>query len=271
MIFVDAHVHIYDNFNLEKFFDNALSNFRKVANEKSKKNFFFFLLLAESHGFNYFNRLKEINKNNNALVQSIGKWSVSLTQDINSIIINTKDNNEIFLISGRQVISKEGFEVLALFSNLKIEDGLPIAELLDLIIKVEGLPVIPWGFGKWLGKRKDCLLKILNGVKYSNLFLGDNSGRISIIARPKIFNIAEKKGIRILAGTDPLPLSSEEKRPGSFGFSIKGSITRENPAIDLKQKIINHNSQFESYGKLENPLRFMRNQLAMQVRKKSMF
>jgi hypothetical protein len=49
MILIDAHVHIYDCFDLEKFFDSAYANFKSAAEQLGHTNDFTgILLLAET-------------------------------------------------------------------------------------------------------------------------------------------------------------------------------------------------------------------------------
>ena len=80
----------------------------------------------------------------------------------------------------------------------------------------------------------------------------------------KVVKKAEEKGLRILPGTDPLPLASECCRPGSFGFTIQGSLSLEEPGEHIKQMLLNPKICLEPYGSLETPFRFIRNQLAIR-------
>lgn len=52
-------------------------------------------------------------------------------------------------MAGRQIVTAEKLEVLALGTDLDIDDGRPIREVLSLVTENGGLPVIPWGAGKW--------------------------------------------------------------------------------------------------------------------------
>jgi hypothetical protein len=72
----------------------------------------------------------------------------------------------------------------------------------------------------------------------------------------------------VLPGTDPLPLRHEERRVGSMGFWLGGSLPPAMPAGALHQRLMSPGSQpFRVYGELETPLRFLRNQLALRFRK----
>jgi len=69
MILFDAHVHIYDCFDLNSFFTSAYKNFSE-AGEKidTGRDINYFLLLTEAGDCNYFTRLQELSV--------VGNWSV---------------------------------------------------------------------------------------------------------------------------------------------------------------------------------------------------
>ena len=89
MILVDAHVHMYGCFDLEKFLDTAYSNFQTEASRLGHGDKFTpILLLAEAAENDWFDRLREYaaGKNTHKDVVAIQKWefhhtgeSISLT------------------------------------------------------------------------------------------------------------------------------------------------------------------------------------------------
>ncbi len=50
----------------------------------------------------------------------------------------------------------------------------------------------------------------------ARLFLGDNGGRLAMASPPRQFAIAERHGIMILPGSDPLPLAAEREAVGAL-------------------------------------------------------
>ena len=231
MILVDAHVHIYDCFDLETFLDSALENFKGEAARCGQENSFTaLLLLTETAKDNWFHRLAGYAGDKTGTgTRSIGNWTFHRTKENCSLYAQSKNSYGLFLIAGHQIVTAENLEVLALATAKTLRDGSPIVELIEAVKESGGIPVIPWGFGKWLGRRGMTLRKILNGSEASGLFLGDNGNRPSFGPRPSHFKQAETKRIRVLPGSDPLPFGSESRRAGSFGFSLQGSITREHP------------------------------------------
>lgn len=270
MILVDAHVHIYDCFDLQHFLDSAVKNFKaEAARWDQEDDFTAFLLLTETAKENWFHRLAGYagSRSGNG-TESIGNWTFHRTNEDCSLYAQSEKSQGFFLIAGRQIVTAEDLEVLALMTDRQFEDGRPLEEVIQAVKETSAIPVIPWGFGKWMGKRGAILENILRKEKDSFLFLGDNSGRPVFLPRPSLFEFAEKKGIRVLPGSDSLPFLSESQRVGSFGLSIEGTITRERPARDLKRILLDPKTRFQAYGNLEHPYRFFRNQLRARIVKR---
>ncbi|MGF1542166.1 MAG: hypothetical protein ACFCU5_17275, partial [Pleurocapsa sp.] len=261
LIIADAHVHLHDYFDLNLLFDSALNNFHNHAQkEANRDNYAAILLLTEISGQNKFNEVKKYTLGDNQLEN----WNVSTTQENVSLSISDRSNRHLFLIAGRQIVTAENLEVLALITEENFTDGLSLEVTIHQIIQSNGIPVLPWGVGKWMGQRGKLLNKLLAENNFPMMFLGDNSGRPVFWSRPVQFQQAEKQGMRILPGTDPLPLNSEVSRPGSFGFTIKNSLNCDRPGEHLKQMLLDPHISLQPYGSLESPLRFVCNQLAMR-------
>jgi hypothetical protein len=144
------------------------------------------------------------------------------------------------------------------------QDGLPASEVINGVAGADTVAVLPWGFGKWLGKRGNVLRSLLEKHCGRYLFLGDNSGRPGFFREPHEFEIGNRLGIKVLPGSDPLPFASESHRAGSFGCHIVGAVNNRKPWRDLCRQLIRPDLSVRRFGCLESPLRFLRNQLAMQ-------
>ncbi|MHC4476792.1 MAG: hypothetical protein ACYTEL_14190 [Planctomycetota bacterium] len=270
MIFVDAHVHLYDCFDLKVFFDSALSNFGSAAERLSHRDVFVAVLfLTEGPHENGFQRVAHLVKNEHSgKINSVPNWAFHNTKENTSILALYNRKQVIFLIAGNQIVTAENLEVLALGTEKRLNPGEPLEKTVQTVIEADAIPVIPWGAGKWLGRRGQILEKLLKGIGDTCLFLGDNGGRPSFWGLPSHFRLAEKRGIRVLRGSDPLPFETECLRPGSFGFSLQGRISKEFPAAQLKSLLLNPSTRIHTYGKLETPFRFFQNQLAMKLLKR---
>lgn len=261
MILADAHVHIYDCFDLPTFFNSAIENFKKEASCLTHNPVFTAVLfLTESQRENKFFELKKKNDH-------IKGWSMLNTEENYSMYLRSGDGQAVFLIAGRQIVAEENLEVLALGTDKVIEDGLSFASTIEQVLAEGAVPVIPWGAGKWIGKRGRILESYLRNISGTGLFLGDNGGRPFFWKNVLHFKLALDKGISILPGSDPLPFPDQCRKPGSFGFSMNGSISRESPFQDIKNLLYNTESSINSFGLPEAALGFIFNQVRMQIRK----
>lgn len=248
-ILVDAHVHLYPCFDINQFLTCALLNFVLFAQEDQ---FLPILLLTESQEQHFFQKFKAYANAD----YPVKDWHFYPTGE--SVSLTARNHQQtLYLIAGRQIVTAEKLEVLALITDNEFPDGLPLADTVEAIADKGGIPVIPWGFGKWTGQRKKVLHRFLQ-THQSPVFLGDNSGRPRGCCPPYF------KGRRILPGTDPLPLASQVSRPGSFGFTIQGTLNPEEPGKQLKQLLLDPHVELHPYGSLESPVQFIRNQLALR-------
>lgn len=267
VIQVDAHVHIYDCFDICKFFNSGLENFELLSSQlDSGIETQAVLLLTESSQNNYFSKLKQIAEKDRLLGEN---WSLLTTQEECSIYACKSADRGLFVIAGSQIVTSEDLEVLALMTSHRFQDGMSFNETLASVSEHGGVSVVPWGFGKWLGRRGKIVNQFLDKQTYPYLFLGDNSGRPVFWRYSPLFENAKAVGIKILPGTDPLPFSREAIRPGKFGFRLDGYLDPERPAETLKRILLDINTQPMAYGKLESPLTFIQNQVAMQLLKRS--
>ncbi len=269
MIFVDAHVHIYDCFDLDVFFDSAMANFQTAAKHCGIKNkpFSSMLLLAEGTSYNWFQQVVTKIKTGHNVNISPKKWTITLTGDALSLTACRNDfsGEKIYLVAGRQIITAEKIEVLALFCNTSINDGLSLNETVNIIRQCDGIAVIPWGVGKWFGKRGKILQDFLAGYGEKGIFLGDNGGRPLFWPTPALFHLAKGKGISVLPGTDPLPLPHEAARVGSFGFFVDHHpLDMTSPATSMRDLLITGQKTPYPFGRLQDIKSFFTNQLQLR-------
>ena len=261
-LLVDAHVHLQNCFRLGPFLDGAVHNFRSAVNHGGSIGPGY-LLLTDMTGQDTFDRIRGEGPKHG--------WSFEATEEEESLIALKDGKPALVLVSGRQIACREGIEWLALGTRLCFQDGLPLLESLREIRKVQALPVLPWGFGKWWFGRgrvvKQLIVNECNSSIPDRIFLGDNGGRISLLGQPSAFAIARREGLRILPGTDPLPFQSHENRAGSYAFLIEGRTDTTVPWRHLRDALTTDRA-LEPLGRLESPFSFVRQQVAMQLRKR---
>ncbi len=99
----------------------------------------------------------------------------------------------------------------------------------------------------------------------TKFFLGDNSGRLALLKVPAQFKFPSQNKKIALRGSDPLPIKSQEKKAGSFGFYFVSDIDLSNPFRDVKKMIYNLENEPDNYGKLENIFDFFKNQIMLTI------
>ena len=268
-LLIDAHVHLHDCFALDAFFERAQRNFELAAREHGWGAALGVLMLTESEGVDWFGRLAGMAGGAplDADTRS-SNWRIEATPDPSALAV-TSGGRRLLLVSGRQVVAREGLEVLLLGTRSTVPDGRPIRDVLAEGERLGALRVIPWGAGKWLFGRGKLLDELISVARPGNgFFLGDGAGRPFFWSKPRHFDLAERRGLRILPGTDPLPFPRQAGRAGSFGFRLDGTVDLTSPAEGIKAALRDPASRLTPFGRPERLAPFVRNQIAMQRRKR---
>jgi hypothetical protein len=262
IVLVDAHVHLHECFVPSAFLAAAAANMANAARALGlPATTPGFLLFTESSGVDAFSGLAT-----GAL--ATGEWRIERLSETVSLRATAENRPPLGLISGRQIVTAEGLEVLALGTRKTFPDGEPIHTMLTAVDDAGAIAVVPWGFGKWTGRRGRILLDILQEQGGPCVHLGDNGGRPIGWLRPPPFAIAEARGRRVLSGTDPLPFAAEVAKPGRYGLVAGIALDWSAPFASLKRGLETCDTSFGTYGRLENPMMFVWRQAAMQVVKR---
>jgi hypothetical protein len=270
---VDAHVHLHPCYDPDELLHHAHANLAAASNGPAEAPRAYFLLLAECAPDDGFGALR-------ALAQADGgraahapaarqprRWTVSLTEEPISVVAR-EGERQLHIIAGRQVACREGLEVLVLGTTQRFADGRPIREILRETDSL-GVPrVIPWGPGKWFFRRGQLLHALVEEFRKSTLFLGDEGGRPVFWGYPQQFAQAEQLGVRDLPGTDPLPFAHDVKKVGRMGLRVPIDLDPGRPGESLLRALTELGTPLERFATLEPPLRFVRNQIGMQLRKR---
>ena len=268
MIVIDAHVHIHDCYSLPEFFDAAYQNMMNAAKQNGAINDVSgVLLLTETIHADWFEKYSNFSDSGGNVTPGLGEWMVYPTEERNSLLIKKSSGEQVFVIAGRQIITAENLEVLALGTEKSFKDGLPVATAVASVLSCGALAVLPWGFGKWFGKRGSTVSKLIPDITDSRIFMGDNSGRPVFLPEPVQFSIARKAGLAILPGSDSLPLKRAQKRVGQFGAILQGQLSPKQPAKQLIALLADKSVNLSPYGHLEKTVQFFINQISLRIRK----
>lgn len=254
-ILADGHVHLHPCFDPEAALDAALAHFRRHAAGAPHAGV---LMLAEPEGSDPFASLR---------AEGWRRWFLERTGEAVSRRARWNDA-ALVLVGGFQVPTAEGLEVLMLASTTRPPDRAPLPELIARARATGAAPVVPWGAGKWLGRRGRTLRACLASAAPGSFFLGDNGGRPAWWRDRAWFAEAEARGVRVLAGSDPLPFPGEERRVGAHGFAMAGRLSLAHPAADLLRRIAARDFRPAAFGARESTARFLRHQIAMQRRRR---
>lgn len=267
LVLVDAHAHLRGCFDVAAFLEEALSNVVREAQSIDGKSAVTGVLCLvdppQEQGFERLSRfLAERRREEGA-----DGWSDRPTAEDASLHLRLSQNRGLIVVAGRQVESRERLEVLSIGSRCHVESGIRVDQLIRRIDDAGGVPILPWGVGKWLGVRGRHVRRVIKDPDLPPFCLGDSAHRPSFWPKPSYFRQAEKRGIRNLPGSDPLPFRGEAKRVGSFGLQMGGSLDPERPARDLKRKLLDPSTTVDHFGRRETLFRFLRKQTLMQYRK----
>lgn len=271
LLMVDAHVHLHGVFPLLSCFKAAMGNFLQAKQNLAipHESCHMLLLLTESATDHVFDDLLAMAEAGRGMDdEQGGTWEFHASSDRGALTVHPVIGLELHILAGRQVVTAEKLEVLALMTPEMFPDGRPLLEVVHAVKRAGGIPVIPWGFGKWMGRRGALLRNIIK-QNPGDLWLGDNGGRPVFWPRPNFFSLVEQAGGRVLPGSDPLPFPTELDNIANFGFWMQAPFNSETPVLSLKQALRDRSIALHPYGKGESPFRFISNQVAMQRRKRS--
>ena len=260
---VDGHVHVHASVDPAAVLEHACRNLTAHAPMSAARAPVLYLMLAECSGDDFFEALVL------AEGRTIGNWRVRHTHEPTAVTVSDGDR-EMVIVSGRQVVTAEGIEVLLLCTRMRFPDGIPARELLAATASQGMLRVLPWGVGKWWFDRGRIVRSLVHELGAPDLFVGDSGLRPWFWARPVLLHEAEQSGARRLDGTDPLPFAHDVSRTGSTGFTIELTSWDENhPAGILVSTLVSPTARPRAFRRPERAVRFVVNQLRMQARRRS--
>lgn len=257
-LLIDGHVHLHDCFDAGRFLAAAAGHFTRAAGALHlPPGTSGCLLLADCAGARGFERLRE---------EPPPGWDVRLLADGLALRATHERLGSLLIMAGAQIRTAERLEVLGLITGARIPDGLPLEETVERVTAADGVAVVPWGFGKWTFGRRKRLERAM-AAPAPRFALGDNGGRYDL-GTPALFARAERQGILVLPGSDPLPYPDHEGRAGSCGFVRDVRVDEDEPAASLRSALAVLRGQPTVYCESPRLSSFVRDQLRMQLRKR---
>jgi hypothetical protein len=259
----DAHVHVHPCFDASRLLDAASRNFDAATGREQFEGALRYLMLTETARDDFFLRVVRG-------VADLGWWRARRTGEAEVLGLESKAGERLMLVAGRQIATREGLEVLALGTLERFEDGRTFSEALEMSAGAAAITVVPWGFGKWWGARGRAAERAVLGTDpdRGEVFPGDNAARLRWGPMPRLLRRAAERGIPVLPGSDPFPFPGQEDRVGRVGFMVDGRASPERPLAGLRDALAAPERRVRTFGRGEDALPFLRDQIRMQLRKR---
>jgi len=244
-IIADTHLHFYPCYDTGKAF-SCLTGTLAALSEGAAVQVGF---MAERYDCDFYSRLLS------GSVETGGEFELRAATDGTSVSVRRTGSRqevdstaaahppvELFLLPGRQVVTMERLEILALATPGPIPDGLPAAEVVEKTLALDGVPVLAWAPGKWFFRRGEVVRELIERFDPKALLIGDSSLRPGIWSEPLLMKTARKKGFRVVAGSDPLPFRGEESAMGTYASSFDGTFDPCNALISARELLLGPSS-----------------------------
>ena len=228
MIFFDAHVHVYPEFEL----DVLLTAFASHAD----------IFARDADALAMAVMLRGFQPSLEAALapfkeRDLRGWKLEKAAE--DSFVATDNSRRIFLLPARQVAARERIEALGLFGEAEVPDGLPLQESIGRLRDAGFQPVLAWGLGKWLFKRAPIVADALESAAREGtpLPVGDSALRPTFWPTPSLYKKAIKLGSVVLYGSDPLPRMGDEYSAGCYATLMDASFDEKAPATSILSAI----------------------------------
>lgn len=294
---VDIHVHFHPGFDELRFFRSAIANFSLAARALDIGGpWTAVMVLADGSGSRAFQSFRErvgqvrtgplafeatdeagsvavrISGQEHQLIRKPGESGRNgppcrsqgmIVRDGPQAI---EDGGQVVMVGGSQIQTAEGLEILALPALSSVPEGLPLEDTITRTVAMGAVAILPWGFGKWTFRRGALVSRVLEERRPWDFLLADTGHRPAWAPNPRLLRLGEAASMPVLAGSDPLPLPGEERRPGSCCFSLHAPGMDRTPAHTLRQALLELDKSPKRFAQPRSLGRFLLTQGAMQVK-----
>jgi len=226
-VVADTHVHLYPGYDLALALASLAANLGRTP-AGARAGFF-----AERHDCHMFAALR----GDPARLSRDG-FEIRQFSDPGVLLVAAAGTPPVHLFAGRQIATAERIEILALLAPEAPRDGLPAERAVAAILETGGVPVLGWSPGKWWLGRGRLVRALLERFGADSLLLGDTALRPDFSPEPSIMRAARRRGVRVIAGSDPLPFAGEERLLGSYASIFTGTIDPARPVESARQLLL---------------------------------
>ncbi len=203
-LWIDTHVHLHPQHDIEVFLDGAAAHFSSAGAKAGV------LCVTEINASGSLGRL--------AATKMIGPWWIDMLGE-HGLVAKRDDGFTVGVIGGRQVRCDDGLEVSVIGRPIEIDDRQPFEASVEAALATEGLTVLAYGVGKWSGARGAKVRALLEDGP-ADIAFSDNSGRVGL-GEQALLKRARELGRTVLVGSDPLPMGMAKQRAGCWGVVVE--------------------------------------------------
>ncbi len=259
---VDTHVHFHNCFRLTAFLEAARSNLQRVHVDSLTNHVSGCLLLAQVPPGD---PLEPLRQRTDCLS---GAWKLESLAESDAMVFARLHEPMLAIVAGRQLVTREGLELLALATSQELASGRSLTDSVRETLDVGGIPVLPWGFGKWWFQRGTTMRRFLQSEAAElGVFLGDNGCRPHSLGTPRLLSCGMQQGLRVIAGSDLLPLADHEPRVASYGSVLPGTIDWQRPTAWVRDQLAALQRSPATFGSGRSINRFVQDQIRLCIAK----
>ncbi|MDA0323271.1 MAG: hypothetical protein O2923_11230 [Verrucomicrobia bacterium] len=256
-LLVDTHLHIYPCYNVERALGVLIARLNHLAAG----------IAGEVTGIACLTERADCNFFVDAVDGRIDSGSITLeaSESGDSLSATARDGMSCTLLPGRQIVTRERLEVLALTKNLQVADGQPIVDVIQSVVDQNAVPVVPWSPGKWMFGRGAVVREIPDWFGADQVCFGDTSLRPQGWPNPAGIRKARRKRHLVVAGSDPLPFAGEEAQMARYLTLIRKDGDGETVGDRLRAALLDPGTTCEFVGRRGSVFTVARRWLANQV------
>ena len=239
---LDTHLHLYPSYDLPRAINQLLDSSADRGEQISRG-----ACLAERHDCQYFKRLRDGDI-------KLDDFELDCPEENELRLTRNKDGLSLNLLPGRQVITRENIEILALACPEMIDDGQPALDVIFQLNQLKRIPVLTWSPGKWFGQRGELVTRLITELDKQDFLIGDTTLRPYGWLTPRLMKRAQQIGFTVVAGSDPLPFSGEESWLGAYYTVVESKIALSATALLHAIKKGDKTLKLHNTGKRSQPL-----------------
>jgi hypothetical protein len=248
LIAADTHVHVYRDYDVAAALSHGLANLTRLATESprgggdgdsptegessAEHDPLAVLFLAEARGSHFF-----VDLHQGRLAERLPGWSIDRASDNAALWATSPEGGRILVVAGRQLVTAERLELLALATAAELPERLELAASVAAARDEGAVPVLSWAPGKWTFQRGEAVAAVIESAHPNELLVGDTTLRAGG-AEPRLMTRARRLGLKVVAGSDPLPIGGEEPILGTYGTTWHGEIEIDRPVDSLRHMLL---------------------------------